>query len=103
MTYYNEDKNLTARTLHGVMKNVRDIVKKGSSRWRNKPDSWKDIVVCMILDGIEPADKEVFDLLAGFGVYRDGVIRGKVNDKDTTAHIVSTSNHFTSSRRKHGR
>jgi hypothetical protein len=27
ITYYNEDKVLTARTLHGVMQNVRDIVK----------------------------------------------------------------------------
>lgn len=26
ITYYNEDKVLTARTLHGVMQNVRDIV-----------------------------------------------------------------------------
>jgi hypothetical protein len=26
ITYYNEDKVLTARTLHGVMLNVRDIV-----------------------------------------------------------------------------
>lgn len=27
ITYYNEDKVLTARTLHGVMQNVRDIVR----------------------------------------------------------------------------
>ena len=26
ITYYNEDKQLTARTLHGVMQNIRDIV-----------------------------------------------------------------------------
>lgn len=36
ITYYNEDKVLTARTLHGVMQNVKDIVNLKRSEFWNK-------------------------------------------------------------------
>lgn len=42
VTYYNEDKTLTARTLHGVMKNINDIVKmKNSSFWNKGGAAWQ--------------------------------------------------------------
>lgn len=37
ITYYNEDKVLTARTLHGVMQNVRDIVSFFPSSFQDHP------------------------------------------------------------------
>jgi hypothetical protein len=89
VTYYNEDKVLTARTLHGVMQNIRDIVNlKKSEFWNKGGPAWQKIVVCLVFDGIDPCDKGTLDLLATIGIYQDG--------KETVAHIVSRA-----SRQKH--
>lgn len=88
ITYYNEDKILFARTLHGVMQNIRDIVKlKKSTFWTKSGPAWQKIVICLIFDGIEKADKNVLDVLATIGVYQDGVIKKDVGGKDTVAHV----------------
>lgn len=65
ITYYNEDKVLLARTLHGVMQNIRDIVNlKKSTFWNKGGPAWQKIVVCFVFDGIEKADKNTLDVLA---------------------------------------
>jgi chitin synthase len=88
ITYYNEDRVLTARTLHGVMQNIRDIVNlKRSEFWNKGGPAWQKIVVCLVFDGIDPCDKEVLDVLATVGVYQDGVMKRDVDGKDTVAHI----------------
>ncbi|MCJ1351654.1 MAG: Chitin synthase, class 2 [Icmadophila ericetorum] len=88
VTYYNEDKVLTARTLHGVMQNVRDIVNlKKSEFWNKGGPGWQKIVVCMVFDGIDPCDKDTLDVLATIGVYQDGVMKRDVDGKETVAHI----------------
>lgn len=92
VTSYNEDKTLYARTLHGVMLNIRDICKtKQSKYWRRQAEEgmpgWQRIVVALIIDGLEPMDKSVLDLLATVGVYQDGVMKKQVDGKDTVAHI----------------
>lgn len=88
ITYYNEDKQLTARTLHGVMQNIRDIVNiKKSEFWEKGGPAWQKIVVCLVFGGIEPCDKGTLDLLATVGVYQDGVMKKDVDGKETTAHI----------------
>ena len=88
ITYYNEDKVLTARTLHGVMQNVRDIVNlKKSEFWNKGGPAWQKIVVCLVFDGIDPCDKETLDVLATIGIYQDGVMKKDVDGKDTVAHI----------------
>lgn len=90
ITYYNEDKVLTARTLHGVMQNVRDIVNlKKSEFWWKGGAAWQKIVVCMVFDGIDPCDKNTLDVLATVGIFQDGVMKKDVDGKETTAHIVS--------------
>jgi hypothetical protein len=87
ITYYNEDKILVARTLHGVMLNIRDMVKAKWSEFRKnsecvscreilrtnseahgthfrktgEKEPWKRIVVCLIFDGIGPADKAALE------------------------------------------
>lgn len=89
ITYYNEDKTLTARTLHGVMQNVREIVNiKKSEFWNKGGPAWQKIVVCLVFDGIDPCDKDVLDVLATIGVYQDGVMKRDVDEKETVAHIV---------------
>ncbi|KAL9103410.1 MAG: hypothetical protein Q9163_001549 [Psora crenata] len=88
ITYYNEDKVLTARTLHGVMQNVRDIVNiKRTEFWNKGGPAWQKIVVCLIFDGIDPCDKGTLDVLATIGVYQDGVMKKDVDGKETVAHI----------------
>jgi chitin synthase len=88
VTYYNEDKVLTARTLHGVMTNIRDIVNmKKSTFWNKGGPAWQKIVVCLVFDGIDPCDKETLDVLATIGIYQDGVMKKDVDGKETVAHI----------------
>lgn len=88
ITYYNEDKVLFARTLHGVMQNIRDIVNlKKSTFWNKGGPAWQKIVVCFVFDGIEKADKSTLDVLATIGVFQDGVVKKEVNGKETVAHI----------------
>ncbi|KIV96692.1 chitin synthase 3 [Exophiala mesophila] len=88
ITYYNEDKVLTARTLHGVMQNIRDIVNlKKSEFWNKGGPAWQKIVVCLVFDGIDPCDKNTLDLLATVGVYQDGIMKKDVDGKDTVVHI----------------
>ncbi len=88
ITYYNEDKVLTARTLHGVMQNIRDIVNlKKSEFWNKGGPAWQKIVVCLVFDGIDPCDKDTLDVLATIGIYQDGVMKKDVDGQETVAHI----------------
>ncbi|KAL8646294.1 MAG: hypothetical protein Q9210_006220, partial [Variospora velana] len=88
ITYYNEDKVLTSRTLHGVMQNVRDIVNiKKTEFWNKGGPAWQKIVVCLVFDGIDPCNKETLDVLATVGIYQDGVMKRDIDGKETTAHI----------------
>ncbi|KAI0700792.1 glycosyltransferase family 2 protein [Cytidiella melzeri] len=92
VTSYNEDKTLYARTLHGVMLNIRDICKtKQSKYWRRTAEegvpAWHKITVALIVDGLEPMDKTVLDILSTVGVYQDGIMKKQVDGKDTVAHI----------------
>ncbi|KAJ7095345.1 glycosyltransferase family 2 protein [Mycena belliarum] len=96
VTSYNEDKTLYARTLHGVMLNIRDICKtKQSKFWRRTAEEgnpgWQKIVVALIVDGLEAMDKSVLDILATVGVYQDGVMKKEVDSKQTVAHIFEAS------------
>ncbi|RMY93612.1 hypothetical protein D0862_09158 [Hortaea werneckii] len=88
ITYYNEDKTLTARTLHGVMQNIREIVNlKKSEFWNKGGPAWQKIVVCLVFDGIDPCDKGTLDVLATIGIYQDGIMKRDIDGKETTAHI----------------
>lgn len=90
ITYYNEDKVLTARTLHGVMQNIRDIVNlKKSEFWNKGGPAWQKIVCCLVFDGIDPCDKNTLDMLATIGIYQDGIMKRSVDGRETVAHIVS--------------
>ena len=71
-TAYNENKILLTRTLHGLMLNIRDMVKGKFSEFRKQSDNggveggkigdaWKRIVVCLVFDGIDPADKAALE------------------------------------------
>lgn len=99
ITYYNEDKVLTARTLHGVMQNIREIVNlKKTEFWNKGGPAWQKIVVCLVFDGIDPCDKNTLDVLATVGVYQDGIMKHDVDGRETVAHIVRYSPWYSLSR-----
>jgi chitin synthase len=96
VTSYNEDKTLYARTLHGVMLNIRDICKtKQSKFWRRSAEEgnpgWQKIVVALIVDGLDSMDKSVLDILATVGVYQDGVMKKDLDGKETIGHIFEVN------------
>ncbi|PLN80761.1 chitin synthase-domain-containing protein [Aspergillus taichungensis] len=86
ITMYNEDDFLFARTLIGVFKNIEHMCSRTHSKTWGK-DSWKKIVVCVISDGRAKINPRTRAVLAGLGVYQDGIAKEQVNGKDVTAHI----------------
>ncbi|KAK3296846.1 chitin synthase I [Chaetomium fimeti] len=86
VTMYNEDEILFARTMIGVLKNVEYMCKRAESKTWGK-DAWKKIVVCVVSDGRAKINPRTRALLAGMGVYQEGIGKQQVNNKDVTAHI----------------
>ncbi|KAJ5116189.1 Chitin synthase [Penicillium angulare] len=86
VTMYNEDDFLFARTMSGVFKNIDHMCSRTSSKTWGK-DAWKKIVVCVISDGRAKINPRTRAVLAGLGVYQDGIAKQQVNGKDVTAHI----------------
>ncbi|SPN97353.1 probable Chitin synthase 3 [Cephalotrichum gorgonifer] len=86
VTMYNEDEILFARTMMGVFKNIEYMCnRKESKSWGR--DAWKKIVVCVVSDGRAKINPRTRALLAGMGVYQEGIAKQQVNNKDVTAHI----------------
>ncbi|KAK0636304.1 chitin synthase 3 [Bombardia bombarda] len=86
VTMYNEDEILFARTMQGVLKNIEYMCKRPESKTWGK-DAWKKIVVCVVSDGRAKINPRTRALLAGMGVYQEGIAKQQVNNKDVTAHI----------------
>jgi len=86
VTMYNEDDILFARTMSGVFKNVEYMCSRKDSKTWGK-DAWKKIVVCVVSDGRAKINERTKAVLAGMGVYQDGIAKQQVNGKDVTAHI----------------
>lgn len=86
ITMYNEEDELFARTLIGVIKNIEYMNSRNSSKTWGK-EAWKKIVVCVVSDGRAKINPRTRAVLAGLGVYQDGIAKQQVNGKDVTAHI----------------
>ncbi|KAF2753374.1 hypothetical protein EJ05DRAFT_445134 [Pseudovirgaria hyperparasitica] len=86
ITMYNEEDELFARTMMGVIKNVEHMNSRNQSKTWGK-DSWKKIVVCVVSDGRAKINPRTRALLAAMGVYQDGIAKEAVNGKAVTAHI----------------
>ncbi|KAF6801212.1 chitin synthase a [Colletotrichum musicola] len=86
VTMYNEDEILFARTMIGVLKNIEYMCNRKESKTWGK-DAWKKIVVCVVSDGRAKINPRTRALLAGMGVYQEGIAKQQVNGKDVTAHI----------------
>ncbi|KAK7529271.1 chitin synthase I [Phyllosticta citribraziliensis] len=86
ITMYNEEDELFARTMIGVIKNIEFMNSRTNSKTWGK-DAWKKIVVCVVADGRAKIHPRTRAVLAGMGVYQDGIAKQTVNGKDVTAHI----------------
>ena len=86
VTMYNEDDFLFARTMIGVFKNIEHMCSRTNSKTWGK-EAWKKIVVCIVSDGRAKINPRTRAVLAGLGVYQDGIAKQQVNGKDVTAHI----------------
>ena len=86
VTMYNEDEFLFARTMIGVFKNIEHMCSRTSSKTWGK-EAWKKIVVCVVSDGRAKINERTKAVLAGLGVYQDGIAKQQVNGKDVTAHL----------------
>ncbi|KAJ5713817.1 uncharacterized protein N7483_010998 [Penicillium malachiteum] len=87
MTYRDENKVLTSRTLHAVMQNIRDICHARSEFWSQGGPAWQKIVCTVVMDGIDPSDSGTLDTLATIGVFQEDIMKKAVNGKETVAHI----------------
>ena len=86
LTMYNEDEELFARSMHGVMKNVAHLCKRDRSKTWGK-DGWKKVVVCIVSDGRAKINSRTLSAIAAMGVYQEGIAKNAVNGKPVTAHI----------------
>ena len=86
VTMYNEDEVLLGRTLKAVMKNVEHLCSRARSKIWGK-EAWKKIVICIISDGRSKIHPKSLALLAGLGVYQEGVAKSQVDGKNVVAHI----------------
>ena len=86
VTMYNEDEFLFARTMIGIFKNIEHMCSRTSSKTWGK-EAWKKIVVCIVSDGRAKINPRTRAVLAGLGVYQDGIAKQEVNKKPVTAHI----------------
>ncbi|OQN97121.1 Chitin synthase C [Cryoendolithus antarcticus] len=86
VTMYNEEDELFARTMMGVIKNIEFMNSRTSSKTWGK-EAWKKIVVCIVSDGRAKINPRTRAVLAAMGVYQDGIAKQQVNGEDVTAHI----------------
>ena len=94
ITMYNEEDELLARTLIGVIKNIEYMNSRTSSKTWGK-DAWKKIVVCIVSDGRAKINPRTRAVLAAMGIYQDGIAKQQVNGEDVTAHIYEYTTQMT--------
>jgi chitin synthase len=102
VTMYNEEDELFARTMIGVIKNIEYMNSRTNSKTWGK-DAWKKIVVCVVSDGRAKINPRTRAVLAAMGVYQDGIAKQYVNKKEVTAHIYEVGLIFNETKEELGR
>ncbi|KAG0314047.1 Chitin synthase, class 1 [Dissophora globulifera] len=94
VTMYNEDANLFAETMHGIIKNIRHLVSRTNSKTWGE-GSWEKVVVCIVADGRKKCNEMVYSYLSAMGVYQEGVAKREVNGKPVEAHVYEYTTQVT--------
>jgi len=84
LTMYNEDEILFARSMSAVMENITYMCNKDKKWGMN---GWKKVIVCIVSDGRQKINNKVLNMLEFMGVYQEGVMKEKVNNKEVQAHV----------------
>jgi chitin synthase len=93
VTMYNEEEELFARTMMGVIENIKYMNQRSRSKTWGK-EAWKKIVVCVVSDGRAKINPRTRAVLAAMGCYQEGIAKQQVNGKDVTAHIYEVCGRF---------
>ncbi|KAJ3389593.1 Chitin synthase, class 2 [Entophlyctis sp. JEL0112] len=88
-TMYNEDDVLFCKSMSAIMDNIAYLCSGNCLGWG--PDSWKEVVVCIVSDGRAKVNQKTLDVLSVMGLYMDGVPRASVNGKPVTGHFFEFS------------
>ncbi|KAK3809224.1 MAG: chitin synthase 1 [Benniella sp.] len=94
VTMYNEDVNLFALTMHGIIKNIRHLVSRTNSKTWGE-GTWTKVVVCIVADGRKKCNEKVYNYLSAMGVYQEGIAKREVNGKPVQAHIFEYTTQVT--------
>ncbi|KAJ3081062.1 Chitin synthase, class 2, partial [Rhizoclosmatium hyalinum] len=84
ITMYNEDDVLFCKSFRAIQKNIAYLC-SGRANWT--PDAWKEILIVIVSDGRTKVNPTVLDVMKILGLYMDGLIQTKVDNKDVTAHM----------------
>ena len=82
---------MTSRSIHSIMRNIRTICNlKDSPFWnRSGTSAWKSIIVCIIMDGIDPCDPGTLDMLETIGLFQDARMNKDVNGKEAVVNSIA--------------
>ncbi|AMD19429.1 HBR528Cp [Eremothecium sinecaudum] len=97
VTMYNESDVLLARTLKGIMDNIKHFTKRRkSSVWG--ADAWKKVTVCIVADGRNAINERALALMSSLGCYQDGFAKDEINGKKVVAHVYEHTTKINISR-----
>lgn len=74
-----EDEELFARTMSGVMKNIAHLCTRDRSKTWGK-EGWKKVVVCIVSDGRSKVNARTLSSIATIGCYQDGVAKVRLHE-----------------------
>jgi chitin synthase len=66
-----EDEELFANTMHGVMKNIAHLCTRERSKTWGK-EGWKKVVVCIVSDGRTKINSRTLSTIAAMGIFQEG-------------------------------
>ncbi|KAI5818618.1 chitin synthase [Pyronema omphalodes] len=90
ITMYSEDEILFANTMMGVIQNIEYMCSdkvNNDVEFKWGPNGWKNIVVCVVSDGVEKIHPKTRSLLAAMGCYQHDISKQMVNGEKVQAHI----------------
>ncbi|KAH9031116.1 fungal chitin synthase [Lactarius pseudohatsudake] len=83
MTMYNEDDTLSARMMHGVMKNIAYRCKRDRRETWGK-DGWKEVVDCIVQDGRQKINSR---MPSAIRAHQESIVTNMVNGKPVSVHV----------------
>lgn len=94
ITTFNEGPAALKATLHSIGKNliyIKDFNKHNQEKLpvkgSNVEDFWKDVIICIMLDGRESANPKTIEYLASLGIYDEDIVTINSAGLDPHCHL----------------